>query len=597
MTTSSSTRSPQRHWIKFPPWFSVWGRSACIFLVLIGAAAWPMKSLWNRTGSCILTTESGSSTVPLFNAWTIVWNANRLQNGFSDYWNAPVFFPHRGTFAFSEPQPATILVAPALWVTESPALAYNLYLYLSLFLNGWFSLRLFRRLKFSPYVSLCGAVAMIWHPMALAQADVIQLIALWPVIWALTAALDLRALAVTKPASQTNRKRNVVLKGVEAGIASFSIFAVSVHHGLFVALLLPFSVWPLIPWQRIKAWWPGAFAASIVALMFLVPLLWPMHLFLSRHQFDRPPDLITALSANWGDVVNVPPSTLTAWNGSRINRPWYLSPGWLRTAVAIVGLWGMRSKRTLRIRPLVRFLVLLTLASHLFALGTNLQIAGWKPWMALVQWWPGVSQVRNVFRFGYFSQLSLILLCTSGFEQVWRLLARRQYSSQISAGGVRLLLYGLGLLLAIEIPPSPLRAVGVPNLAATQAWETFLVSRLHPGKGVVMLPYVQGANVLAFEQTCRWMLRMTYRGIPIVNGYSGFFPQSHFDNQTLFNADPFSEEAMIKMRASQVQFIVMQMPGDIAGLAGSSAGLNLVFQEGESVRIFELSNADSTPER
>ena len=89
-----------------------------------------------------------------------------------------------------------MLVAPIFWLTGSPALAYNLYLIVSLSLNGWFSVRLLRRMQLSWRSSLAGGVAMVLHPMVHAHSDSLQLMPLWPVIWTLTAILDLREAAL-----------------------------------------------------------------------------------------------------------------------------------------------------------------------------------------------------------------------------------------------------------------------------------------------------------------------------------------------------------------------------------------------------------------
>jgi hypothetical protein len=86
-------------------------------------------------------------TVPLFNAWTIWWNTECLSRGLQHYWNAPIFWPNAGTFAFSEPQPATLLVAPVVWMSGSVILAYNVYLLMSLVANGIFAARLLRTLR------------------------------------------------------------------------------------------------------------------------------------------------------------------------------------------------------------------------------------------------------------------------------------------------------------------------------------------------------------------------------------------------------------------------------------------------------------------
>jgi hypothetical protein len=40
-----------------------------------------------------------SATVPLLNLWTLGWNVDRLGHGYQGYWDAPIYYPTRGTFA------------------------------------------------------------------------------------------------------------------------------------------------------------------------------------------------------------------------------------------------------------------------------------------------------------------------------------------------------------------------------------------------------------------------------------------------------------------------------------------------------------------
>ncbi|NIQ52158.1 MAG: hypothetical protein GWN71_01345, partial [Gammaproteobacteria bacterium] len=62
--------------------------------------------------------------MPYFNVWTLGWNASWLTAPDAGYWDAPIFHPAPGAFAFSDPQLLTGLAATPLW-WMSPALAYN----------------------------------------------------------------------------------------------------------------------------------------------------------------------------------------------------------------------------------------------------------------------------------------------------------------------------------------------------------------------------------------------------------------------------------------------------------------------------------------
>lgn len=572
-----------------------------IFILLLGVAAWSVGPVLRAPSSVIPATNHGIGTVPLFNAWTILWNADRLRNGFADYWNAPIFHPVRGAFAFSEPQPATLLVAPVVWGTASVALAYNAYLLISLVLNGLFSMRLMTRLQMPWLSRLIAGIAMVLHPLAHAQGDVLQLMPLWPILWTIAATIDLRS-AVTKqqPASSLRQWRTVLLKGTELGVAYSSVFAVSVHHGLFFTLLTACSIWVFVPWTHLRRWLPGAVAALIVAVGLLMPLLFPMFRILQQYKFDRTESLVAELSAQWSDFLVVSPTAFFRLPDVSENRSWHLLPGWCRTVLALLAVNELRAHAKPHVRRAVAYLLLTAIVSMLLSLGTNLQIAGWKPWLTLSQWCPGMSHVRSAFRFGYFFQLCVILLCAVGFDTLTRWLGRIRPAGKSWAGLATCLLAIIGIFLSLEVPPSPVKVIGVPNLSQVFAWQSFLRTNLAPGKCVIFLPYAEGESVRHFDTTTRWMLRTTQQHIPVLNGYSGFFPQSHFDHQKVFNNDPFSPASLERMVQSEVQYVAIQ-DRQVSAAAEKGAGnsahrLELVHHDISGTMIFQLQSTLATGE-
>ncbi len=106
---------------------------ALLFLALAVWGTWP---LGRHFLTAISQGTEGVATVPLFNLWTLWWNADRLAHGLAGYWNAPIFHPAERTFAFSEPQPPHMAVAPLFWLTGHLGFAVNAYQLLSLTLNG-----------------------------------------------------------------------------------------------------------------------------------------------------------------------------------------------------------------------------------------------------------------------------------------------------------------------------------------------------------------------------------------------------------------------------------------------------------------------------
>ena len=121
-----------------------------------------------------------NATVPLFNLWSLIWNAKSIQAGYYGYWNAPIFYPLSGTFALSEPQQIPgILFALILGLTDSVVLSYNIVFLTHLILNGFAGYVLGRSLGSSGLVSLLSGVLVISLPYVVSEFGVLQLVAAW----------------------------------------------------------------------------------------------------------------------------------------------------------------------------------------------------------------------------------------------------------------------------------------------------------------------------------------------------------------------------------------------------------------------------------
>ena len=68
----------------------------------------------------------------LLNSWILAWDADHLRHGLAGVWDAPIFYPHTNTLAFSENLfGIAILVAPVYWLTGNAVLKYNVAFILS----------------------------------------------------------------------------------------------------------------------------------------------------------------------------------------------------------------------------------------------------------------------------------------------------------------------------------------------------------------------------------------------------------------------------------------------------------------------------------
>jgi hypothetical protein len=462
----------------------------------------------------------------MFNTWTIWWNADRLQHFWAGYWDAPIFYPERGMFACSDRQPATMIVAPWLWMTESPVSAYVAYLWLSLLLNAWAAGLLLRSLRVGWLSSFAGASAVVMLPIVWDNLDVLQLVPLWGSLLTLHALLRVARLPTAA-------------RGLAVGIAGACTFFTSVHHGLFLIVsLLPACLW-LLP-GSLRRQHLAAIATAVLGFSVLTaPLLVPMARVHQQQNFERSPATQASLSATPIDWLQVP---ARAWVGlgpkSLDARP--LNPGIARCGLAALaaGL-ALRARRSSRRRRQVLFLFTFVVVASGLSLGTHLAIGPWKLWPLLAQLVPPLSSARSLFRFAYFAQLAIVLLAAIGADRCARSLRALAGASAVSPGRGRLgrwapvmslaSVASLGLVLAAEVPPPAVRLIAVPDLRTRPDWVEFLIHQPDDGP-ILCLPFAEGFSEAAFERTTRWMLWAVVHGRPLVNGYSGFFPASWYTN-------------------------------------------------------------------
>ena len=451
-----------------------------------------------------------SGTVPLFNLWTIWWNSDRALHGFRDYWNAPIFHPERATFAFSEPQPMTLAVAPVIWLTGSRALALNAYLLVSLVLNGIFAKRLLRTMGVSGNAALGGGAAMVLLPIAHWQVDVVQLVPLWGILWTWDSAI--RAFRTPTAA-----------RGALLGCAFGCSFLTCAHHAFFLGLLLAASIWVLLKNWRSRQTWYTLFAAVLVSAALILPIALPMHLVMQQHRFERDEDTVFRLSTFIGDYTATPGIRLFDPGLLAARAEWRLSPGLLVSLLGIVGIViGIHRRST---RRCTIFLALTAFLAIIFSLGPNLRFGTYRPWSTLAGL-PGMAQVRNVFRFAYFMQMATVLLAFQGIHLAWRRL-RLTRSAIRFAGGTVLTL--LGLLAMFETRPVTSQHIHVPDFASNHQWIDFIREERPAEAAVLFLPFEAGNFAPQFEQTARWMYFQSWHRAPMINGYSGFFPPGYFE--------------------------------------------------------------------
>ena len=513
-----------------------------VYVALAVGTTWPLA----RFSTTRLPLGTGpSATVPLFNAWTIWWNADRLQHGFAGYWDAPIFHRVTGAFTFSDPQPATCTVAPVVWATGSRVLAYNVYLWLALALNGIVTQRLMRLLGCGTFLAISGAAAMILLPIVHWQRDVLQLAPVWTVLWTWTALLRIA-------------RRPTGWRGVELGAAFAATCWTCLHQGLLLAILLVGAAVTLWRSWGTRQNWRSLGVAMVVAAALVAPLVIPMQRALARNRFVHSQQSVAALSAQPCDYTTTFGRQWLDLGGDadRPERP--LSPGWLKYGLALIGAAIGLARR--RWRWWTTFLLLTAGLAFALSLGANLRIGDWSPYWTLMEHVPGLSRVRSVFRFAFFVQMAVLLLAFQGVHLLWtvgRLARRGSVRRHVLWSGTAL----LAVAAILEVLPTAPRLAAAPDAAANSGWISFVRGQSLHGRAVACLPMAAGNRVADFEETARWMYFATFHEARLVNGYSGYFPASDHEMRRIVNKLFPSQASLAWLDGVNVEWIVCRRAG------------------------------------
>lgn len=493
------------------------------------------------------TKSTKSSAVAYFNAWTVGWNADRLKNGLHGYWDSPIFYPVDNTFAFSEPQPATMLVAPLVWVSDSPLLAYKVWLVICLVGNGLAAVLICRRLKHRQTTQWVAGFGMILLPICQQRIDVIQLVPVWGILWFFSS-----LFLLSQKAS--------VWRGVECGCAFSVCFALCLHHSLFLSLVMSIACVVFLPKLKTPAFFASSLVALFVATILICPMVLPVLQATEEHQFVRSEKLVERLSAHpadyiagqdnaWLDPLHWFPSLKPDASASR-----RFQIGWIRMLFAAAAvIIAFRKKRN---RRWTTFLILTGLSAFAFSLGPHLDIAGWKPWETVQQFVPGFQQVRNVFRFAWFVQIAVMLLAVAGFDALVDEYQRRRIAYGRSTWR-NATLFVAGLIVAAEVWPQPATAHYVPPAHKHRQWVSFVHQECPPGQPIVCLPMSFGDRLKDMEIETRWMLLGLGHSVPMLNGYSGFFPDSYQQVVDTVNTAKASDELFAELMKRRVGLIVV----------------------------------------
>lgn len=524
-----------------------------LYFLLAVYSTWPLTAGLGTSVS--LGTES-AATVPMFTTWTIWWNADRAAQGYENYWDAPIFHPTSDVFAFSEPMPTTVVVAPIFWLSGNRLLAHNAFLLIALSLNGWSAFHLLKRVGTGRFVAVLGGGMVEFLPIVHHELGVLQLVPLFGIIWTIHWLYRFG-------------RRNRAIFAVWLGAAFSFTYLTCTYYGLFLGLLLLVGAGWLLGrrvWNR-RTWkfLPLAIAVSGVLLS---PIIFAQFRVVNEHHLVRAKSHVDRLSAEPADYLATPTSRFVADDALRPYRQkpdFPLCPGFITSGLAISGACiGFRKKR---FRGWSTFCVTSLIGALVLSMGPEFHLVGWSPYQTLMNYCPGFAQVRSVFRFAVFVQLMTVLLASLalyGIARMGRTIIECQHAKSTRKRNFRRPLRALAAtvtatiaaIASCEAMPRRPAIYSPPAFETQRAWIEWLDSNTPQDCAVVHLPFPQQRNAASFQDTALWMYWGTFHRRKLLNGYSGFLPKAYLTTKESAKSFP-DQRSIQRLRQQGAEFCII----------------------------------------
>jgi len=541
--------------------------TAVLLLFLVIGMTWPLASKFTTH---VAPGEISIRMVSNLNLWTLAWNYQWIEGRVPDYWDANVFYPHRGTLAYSEPQFGTALLTfPIFLLTRNEVTAYNVALLGFLWGAG---MAVYATL--SCLLPSCGTLGRRWlaafvpaiafalNPYVFREIGVLQLLA-----------IPFMPLALLGLHRFTHRGE--WRGGVLAAFGFLTTWYTCAYYGLFLTVFIVFFV--CLSFRRrllTRDFTLKALVLCALVAVALMPLFIGMSNAKSAMELTRPRGLVQALSAELKAYVT--PSATAFWaNLFGLSRaPVGHNIGYVLyalSAFSAVVAWrtgalrfstdtrlGVGHSEDLTHRPpnSVRLWLAMAVLSFLLSLGMALaptspeglglfRILYWiSPYNVLYEFFPGFSSIRSPYRFSIFLALFCALLAGFG---VWWLGQLRTRARPFIQGAIV-------MLLLLDIWPLPVRLARVPRGDEIPSIYTALANG-STNTPLLELPLV-GPQRGKLEDDSTYMLYSTSHWQPLINGYSGFAPGAYVDLIRLLK-DGSSERIVAALSAMGVKRVLV----------------------------------------
>jgi hypothetical protein len=321
-----------------------------------------------------------------------------------------------------------------------------------------------------------------------------------------------------------------VLTGVFIGLQMLS----SIYYGLFLATLLPVTGVlillgkPLAELRRAA----GSFALGALVAVVMCAVYAP-YLATKDERGGRPENELVTFSARPSSYLVSTPDNVF-WGRSfasrgRLERR--LFPGLTAILIAMIGLLLQPARRIA-----LAYLMALVLAFEM-----SLGLSGYV-YRFLYYYVPVYQGLRALARLGIFVAFFLAILAGYGYVAIARDLSRAWRTAIVGA---------LALLMLAEYRVRPLALVPYVNAPPPlYAW-----LKQQPRGVVAELP-MRGEPLPGADPAYSYL--STFHWQPMVNGYSGFYPDSYLSRLDAVSGFP-DDQSMRRLRMDAVRYIVIHL--------------------------------------
>jgi hypothetical protein len=455
-----------------------------LFVALTALMTWPQAK--------VIVTHASDHQDTYFNLWRLRWIAHALATSPLNLFNGNQFYPESGVLAYSDAMLVEGLFgAPLLWMGLPPVLVHNLVLLGGIVASGVGMFTLARHLSGSTGGGVAAGIVFAFVPYRFDHYMHMEL--QWTVwmpwaFWALQRTIE------------TGTLKYGALTGVFVALQMMS----SIYYGVFLSMLIAVvALLQLLPLRGRELLSRITSLALAAALTIAVSAAYGMpYAKASSRVGTRGVHESTSFSARPRDYKIATETNLIYGSRSRIGMPERrLFPGLLAPLLALIGLLLVPARPAV-----IAYLIGLAFAFEL-SLGMYGQV------------YPFLRERLEVFqglrasaRAGIFTLAFLSVLAAHGFAALTAALKPRvRLACSVIAGGILLLEYWVAPLRLVPFHNTP------PPL---YAWLS------HMPRGVVaQFPMPSAKNLPGLDP--RYLYMSTFHWMPMVNGYSGYYPPSY----------------------------------------------------------------------